>query len=230
MSIELENLHKYYNYHKSNENHVLNDISLKIDDGEFVAIIGKTGVGKSTLVHILACIDTFQFGEYKLNGLYVKKLSDRKKSLLRNKYIGIVLQEFGLIEGYTVLNNVMTPLLFSTKCLLKKKETMAVNALKKIGIEDLATCSVNKISSGQRQRTAIARAIVNSPRLLIADEPTGALDIETSKEIIQVFKSLNISGITVIIITHDLKIAKLCNRIIKISNGKIVSDTKLKQK
>lgn len=227
MSVELENLHKYYNYKKRNENHVLRGISLKISDGEFVAVIGKTGVGKSTLVHILACIDTFENGEYKLNGQSINILSDKQKSRLRNKYIGIVLQEFGLIEGYTVLNNVMTPLFFNVRTTSKLKETIALQALKQVGIEELAFCKVNKISSGQRQRTAIARAIVNSPSLLIADEPTGSLDLETTKEIIQVFRMLNASGITVIIITHDLEIAQMCNRIIEIFDGQIVSDIKV---
>jgi putative ABC transport system ATP-binding protein len=227
MSINLEQVNKYYNYKKSNQNHALRDINLKINDGEFVAVVGKSGAGKSTLMHILACIDTFESGSYKLNGISISELSDRKISTIRNKQIGIVLQSFALVEGYTVLNNVMTSLFFSKIRSNIKRETMAIHALRQVDIEELALSKVNKISGGERQRTGIARAIVNSPSILIADEPTGALDIETSKETMKVFKALNALGMTVIIVTHDADIFKICDRVIEISNGQIISDKQL---
>lgn len=224
MGIYLENINKYYYYKKTNQNHALKDISLKIDDGEFVAVVGKSGAGKSTLLHILACIDSYESGTYILNGTKIKGLSDRKKSRIRNSEIGIVLQSFGLIEGYTVLENVMTPLHFSSIRSKEKKLSMAREALRRVDILELAECKVNKISGGQRQRVAIARAIVNSPSVLLADEPTGALDSDTANEIMQVFGELNSSGITVVVVTHDADVAEHCRRQITISDGRIVSD------
>lgn len=224
MGIYLENINKYYYYKKTNQNHALKDISLKIDDGEFVAVVGKSGAGKSTLLHILACIDSYESGTYILNGTKIKGLSDRKKSRIRNSEIGIVLQSFGLIEGYTVLENVMTPLHFSSIRSKEKKLSMAREALRRVDILELAECKVNKISGGQRQRVAIARAIVNYPSVLLADEPTGALDSDTANEIMQVFGELNSSGITVVVVTHDADVAEHCRRQITISDGRIVSD------
>ena len=224
MGIYLENINKYYYYKKTNQNHALKDISLKIDDGEFVAVVGKSGAGKSTLLHILACIDSYESGTYILNGTKIKGLSDRKKSRIRNSEIGIVLQSFGLIEGYTVLENVMTPLHFSSIRSKEKKLSMAREALRRVDILELAECKVNKISGGQRQRVAIARAIVNSPSVLLADEPTGALDSDTANEIMQVFGELNSSGITVVVVTHAADVAEHCRRQITISDGRIISD------
>lgn len=224
MGIYLDNVNKYYYHKKPNENHALKDISLKVNDGELVSVIGKSGAGKSTLLHILACIESYESGSYILNGTKIEGLSDRKKSRIRNSEIGIVLQSFGLVEGYTVLENVMTPLHFSSIRSKAKKLAMAREALRRVDIEQLAECKVNKISGGQRQRVAIARAIVNSPSLLLADEPTGALDSDTAREIMQVFGELNSSGITVVIVTHDADVAEHCHRQITISDGRIVSD------
>ena len=224
MGLLLKNINKYYYYKKSNQNHALKGVSLNIDDGEFVAVVGKSGAGKSTLLHILACIDCFESGSYFFNETKTETLSDAKKSHLRNEQIGIVLQGLGLIEGYTVLENVMTPLHFSGVKSKNKRQELAMQALQRVGILKLAKSKVNKISGGQRQRVAIARAIVNSPSVLLADEPTGALDRETATEIMSVFKDLNSMGMTVVVVTHDEKVAEYCQRQIVIADGKIVSD------
>lgn len=221
--IEISNITKTYNPKKSNEFTALKNISLVINDGEMAAIIGKSGAGKSTLLHILACIDSYQSGEYRLGGTLVKKLSEKKSAQIRNEKIGMVMQDFALVEDFSALENVLLPLNFSRKKKPNRREK-AMNALKSVGMEEFAKKPVNKLSGGQKQRVAIARAIVNEPSLILADEPTGALDTKTSAEIMAVFKKLNESGKTVVIVTHDLKIAEQCQRIIEISDGKIFSD------
>lgn len=221
--IEISNVTKTYNPKKSNEFTALKNISLVINDGEMAAIIGKSGAGKSTLLHILACIDSYQSGEYRLGGTLVKRLSEKKSAQIRNEKIGMVMQDFALVEDFSALENVLLPLNFARKKKPNRREK-AMNALKSVGMEEFAKKPVNKLSGGQKQRVAIARAIVNEPSLILADEPTGALDTKTSAEIMAVFKKLNESGKTVVIVTHDLKIAEQCSRIIEISDGKIVSD------
>ena len=219
--IRLNNIVKIYNHKKANEFEALHGVSCDIKDGELVAIIGKSGAGKSTLLHILACIDSYQDGEYKIDDTLVKGLSERKYARIRNEKIGMVMQDFALVEDFTALENVMIPLNFSKKKVKGKKEK-ALAALKSVGIEELAKKPCNKLSGGQKQRVAIARAIVNEPSMILADEPTGALDTKTSAEIIELFKSLNKQGRTVVIVTHDPKVAEECGRIIEISDGKIV--------
>lgn len=219
--IEISNVTKTYNPKKSNEFTALKNVSLVIDDGEMAAIIGKSGAGKSTLLHILACIDSYQSGEYRLGGTLVKKLSEKKSARIRNEKIGLVMQDFALVEDFSALENVLLPLNFARKKKPNRREK-AMSALKSVGMEEFAKKPVNKLSGGQKQRVAIARAIVNEPSLILADEPTGALDTKTSAEIMAVFKKLNESGKTVVIVTHDLKIAEQCSRIIEISDGKIV--------
>ena len=219
--IEIKNLTKTYNYKKSNAFTALKDISLKIEDGEMLAIIGKSGAGKSTLLHIIGCIDTFEKGEYTIDDINIHKLSDKKLAEIRNEKVGIVMQDFALVEEYTVIENVKIPLYFSKK---KKgsANTLALEALEKVGIKELAKKPVNKLSGGQKQRVAIARAIVNDPSFILADEPTGALDTKTSAEIMELFKKLNDDRKTVIIITHDPGVAEKCKRKIEISDGKII--------
>lgn len=221
MSIVIKNLNKYYFYRRSNQLHALKDISLRINDGDFVAIVGKSGAGKSTLLHILACIEDFQSGEYFIDDIDVKNLSDAQKSLVRNKYIGVVLQEYGLIEGYTVKENVLVPLYFAKGLTTKQKAVMVQDALEKVDIADLADCKVNKISGGQRQRVAIARAIVAKPKILLADEPTGALDEQTSAEVMDVFERLNDDKITVVVVTHDKNVASRCRMLVELLDGMI---------
>ena len=221
--IELNNIDKTYNKGKANAFQALKDVSLTIEDGEMVAIIGKSGAGKSTLMHIIGCIDDFESGTYILNGEDISSIKEGKRAKIRNKDIGIVMQDFALVEDYTAIENVMIPLYFSKGKLLESKKSIAKKALEKVGIGELASKRVNKLSGGQKQRVAIARAIVNNPSILLADEPTGALDVKTSAEIMGVFKELNEQGITVIIITHDMEVAEGCERVIEISDGKIKS-------
>ena len=219
--IEIKNINKTYNKGKANAFQALKDVSLTIEDGEMVAIIGKSGAGKSTLMHIIGCIDDFESGTYILNGEDISSIKEGKRAKIRNKDIGIVMQDFALVEDYTAIENVMIPLYFTKGKLLESKKSIARKALEKVGIGELASKKVNKLSGGQKQRVAIARAIVNNPSILLADEPTGALDVKTSAEIMGVFKELNEQGITVIIITHDMEVAEGCERVIEISDGRI---------
>lgn len=219
--LKIENLTKTYNYKKSNAFTALKDVSLEVADGEMLAIIGKSGAGKSTLLHIIGCIDKFEKGSYTIDGTDVHSLSDNKLAKIRNEKVGIVMQDFALIDEYSVIENVMIPLNFSKKKLGKPKE-LAMKALERVGISDLAKKPVSKLSGGQKQRAAIARAIVNDPSFILADEPTGALDTKTSSEIMELFTELNKSGKTVIIITHDLTVADKCKRKVEISDGRII--------
>lgn len=218
--IKLDDISKIYNKKKDNELYALNKVSLSIEPGELVAITGKSGAGKSTLLHILACIDNYDEGEYYLDGTLIKNISERQAAHIRNEKIGIVMQDYALIEDITAIENVMIPLDFSKKKSHKKQR--AIETLKMVNMNDLYKKQIRKMSGGQKQRVAIARAIVNNPKILLADEPTGALDNNTSSEIMSIFYNLNKKGMTIIIVTHDLSIANKCNRIIEISDGKIV--------
>lgn len=220
--IKVTDLNKTYNKGKSTAYHALRGVSFEIEDGELVAIIGKSGAGKSTLLHILGAIDSYDEGSYVMNDIEVKELNSGKLAEFRNSHVGIILQEFALVEGYTVIDNVMIPLRFSKRP-RKDFKKLAMEALKKVGMDDLAKKDVNKLSGGQKQRVAIARAIVNDPDFILADEPTGALDTKTTEQIMDVFKNLNDMGKTVIIITHDPLVAEKCDRTIEISDGLIVN-------
>ena len=219
--IKISKLHKVYNAEKANAFEAIKGVNVDISEGEMIAIIGKSGSGKSTLLHVIGCIDTFEAGEYFLDKIPVHELDDNQQADIRNHKVGIVMQDFALIESYTVIENVMIPAHFKKG---SKKEMLnsAHEALKSVGIDDIAKKDVNKLSGGQKQRVAIARAIVNNPSIILADEPTGSLDSKTSGEIMELFKKLNAMGKTVIIITHDHAIADMCERIIEISDGKIL--------
>ena len=219
--ITLENVHKIYNPKKANEFEALKGVSLTIEDGEMVAIIGKSGAGKSTLLHILACIDSYESGEYKIDDTLVKNLSEKQYAQIRNEKIGMVMQDFALVDDFTCLENVLLPLDFAKHKKPNRKE-LALAALKSVSMDSMAKKPVNKLSGGQKQRVAIARAIVNQPSMVLADEPTGALDSTTAEEIMHVFKELNHQGKTVVIVTHDMGVAKQCDRLIEISDGKIL--------
>lgn len=219
--IQLHQISKIYNQGKTNAFQALHKIDLKIADGELVAIIGTSGAGKSTLLHILACIDSYESGEYYIDDTLVKNCSEKKLAQIRNKKIGMVMQDFALVDDFSALQNVMLPLDFSKSKVSEKKEK-CLKALQAVGMEKFAHHQSNKLSGGQKQRVAIARAIVNEPSIILADEPTGALDSKTSSEIMGLFKSLNDAGRTVIIVTHDMKIAQQCKRVIRIEDGKIV--------
>ncbi|MBR6761856.1 MAG: ABC transporter ATP-binding protein [Oscillospiraceae bacterium] len=219
--ITLSNIHKIYNPKKANEFEALRGVSLTIEDGEMVAIIGKSGAGKSTLLHILACIDSYESGEYKIDDVLIQKLSERQYARIRNEKIGMVMQDFALVDDFSAIENVMLPLDFASKKKPNRK-ALAMKALASVGMDSMAKKPVNKLSGGQKQRVAIARAIVNEPSVILADEPTGALDTKTAAEIMGVFKQLNEQGKTVIIVTHDMGVAQQCDRIIEISDGLIV--------
>ena len=218
--LEIRDLNKIYNKKKSNEFHALHDVTLTIDDGEMVAVMGRSGAGKSTLMHIIGCIDYFESGEYILDGVNVADMGQKGLAQLRNSKIGIVMQDFALIDDYTVLENVMVPLYFS-KCKMNTMRATAMDCIRKVGMEDQAKKPVSRLSGGQKQRTAIARAMVNNPSVLLADEPTGALDTKTSSEIMELFTDLNKEGRTIVIITHDKDVALKCKRTVVIEDGRI---------
>lgn len=219
--IELKGIDKIYNNKKDNEFQALYDVDLHIEKGEMVAIMGRSGAGKSTLLHILGFVDTFEAGEYYLEGTKVDDFGEAKRARIRNEKFGIIMQDFALVDNFSVMENVMLPVDFSKKK-GKDKKARVKNALKSVGIEALASKKVSKLSGGQKQRVAIARAIVNNPSIILADEPTGSLDTKTADEIMSVFKELNKADKTIIIITHDINIAKQCERIIEINDGRIV--------
>lgn len=219
--IEIIDLTKTYNYKRSNAFTALHGIDLTIRDGEMTAIIGASGSGKSTLLNMIGCIDSAEEGKCVINGIDVNALSENKRTEFRSKNIGFVIQDFALIESYTALDNVLMPTYFVKK--QKGTKRKALELLTRLGLEKMAYKAVSKLSGGQKQRVAIARALINEPSLLLADEPTGALDSKTSADIMELFKTLNEQGKTVIIVTHDPKVAEQCGRVIEISDGKIVS-------
>ena len=231
--IEIKNLKKIYNANKSIEVEALKSINLIIEKGDFCSIVGVSGSGKSTLLYILGCIDKQTEGTYLLEGKNVSKMSENELAQIRNKKIGFVLQDFGLIEEETVIENVRVPILFcKDKNLIRNFRNKAEKLLKDLGIENLKdkkvtnmeqfkTRSIASLSGGQRQRVAIARALINDPELILADEPTGSLDTNTAQNIMNIFKELNKSGKTIIIVTHNMELAKETQKCVKIKDGLI---------
>lgn len=214
--IELKNISKQY----CKETTILKDIDLCIEDGEYIALMGPSGAGKTTLMNIMGCLDRATQGEYFLDGNEISDYPEKEKARLRNEKFGFVVQDFALINEMTVYENVRLPLRYRKKRLKKEREHIE-SILKSLEIEDKKEIRVCDLSGGQQQRVAIARAIVNSPEIILADEPTGALDQETGREVMEIFSKLNQQGKTIIIVTHDPNIAAKCNRIIKIVDGKI---------
>ena len=221
--VEIRDICKIYNPGE-NEVKALDHVNLTIDENEFVAIIGQSGSGKSTLMNMLGCLDVPTSGTYFLHGQDVSHMSDNELSDVRNKEIGFIFQGFNLIAGLTALENVELPLIYRG---VGKRERLrlADTALDKVGLEKRKTHKPAEMSGGQQQRVAIARAIAQAPPIILADEPTGNLDSGSSKEIMEILKTLHEEGRTVILITHDNEIAKKANRIIKIIDGKIVHDS-----
>lgn len=199
----------------------LDNVSLEIKDGEMAAIVGTSGSGKSTLLNVIGLLDGGFEGYYYLDNTDVRSLSHSGKAKARNEKLGFVLQDFALIEHYTVKENIMLPFRYGRKS-QENAEQKVKEVLHKLMIPDKINTPVSKLSGGQRQRTAIARAIINDPSVILADEPTGALDSKTAEEIFNIFSQLNREGKTVIVVTHDLKLAEKCGNIYRISDGKIV--------
>ena len=224
--IEIKNLYKTYNYGKPNAFEALKDVSLTINDGEMVAIIGKSGAGKSTLMHILGCIDDFEKGQYIFNGKDISKVNEKKSAAIRNSEIGIVLQEFALMEQYTVVENVIMPLFFTPKSGRRsEKEKRALEILKRLEMDEYAHKKVNKLSGGQKQRCACARAIINHPKLILADEPTGALDSHSSQMLLSTIQEMNEQmDATILMVTHDAFSASYANRILFLRDGEIYKE------
>ena len=218
--IDVKNLKKYYNPNTEIEVQALKDINLKIEKGDFCSIVGVSGSGKSTLLYILGCIDKPTAGIYKLDGEDISKLSEKKLAKIRNKKIGFVLQEFGLIEDETVVENIMIPVMFNNSKNVNYSFRLN-NILKELDIDNLKDKKVSEISGGQRQRVAIARALINSPELILADEPTGSLDSKTANNIIDIFEKLNKEGKTIVMVTHNTELAKRTEKHFKIKDGLI---------
>ena len=218
--LQLTNIVKKYNENKPNEVEALRGIDLTVEKGEMIAIMGPSGSGKSTLLNIIGCMDTLTSGSYLCDGEEVSALSQKKLAALRNKKFGFVLQDFGLLADRSVEENVMVPLLFSKESL--KSSTKRIKPiLENLGIADLAKRRANQLSGGQAQRVAIARALVNEPDVILADEPTGALDTHTSEDVVNIFKTLNQQGKTIIIVTHNPEVAKACDKTYIIRDGLI---------
>lgn len=220
--IELKCVTKSYYKGTSAQINALRNVNLKINKGEMVAVIGASGSGKSTLLNIIGCLDVPDEGECYLNGKQVNNLPQGKLSEIRNKQIGFVLQDFGLMLDRTVYRNLSYPLIFNSNIKSKQFKELSKKALESVGLSSRVNSKCIELSGGQKQRVAIARAIINNPDIILADEPTGALDTKTSEEIMELFKYLNQQGKTVVIVTHDSKIAEQCDRIIKISDGSII--------
>lgn len=220
--IELEGIEKKYNEGRDNEVHALRGIDLTVQKGDSLAIMGVSGSGKSTLLNILGCLDNPTSGCYKLCDENIEDKNAGELAKLRNKTIGFVLQSFGLIEGDTVYTNVKLPLLFSDKYSSKTAKKCIYDIIKQVGLEGLEKKKVKEMSGGQCQRVAIARALVNDPEIILADEPTSALDSKTADDIMELLKSLNEAGKTLIVVTHDQKVADKMSRVVHIVDGKMI--------
>ncbi|MBS6370576.1 MAG: ABC transporter ATP-binding protein [Lawsonibacter sp.] len=223
MLIEIKNIYKIYNEGKESEVRALDGVTLSIDQGEFVAIIGASGSGKSTLMNILGCLDVPTYGDYILNGTDVTDRTDRQLAHIRNKEIGFIFQGYNLIPALTAYENVELPLIYQGISVFQRKERVMA-ALERVGMADRFGHRPSEMSGGQQQRVAIARAIATHPPIIMADEPTGALDSKTGKHVLEILHSLHEGGSTIILITHDNGIAATAHRIVRISDGHIVAD------
>jgi putative ABC transport system ATP-binding protein len=221
--IELRDLTKFYQMGDSVV-HALDGVDLTIDRGEFVSITGASGSGKSTIMHLIGCLDRPTKGQYLLDDQRVDLLSDRRLARIRNKYIGFVFQTFNLINRTTALDNVALPLVYARQY---GAHGLAHKALDRVGLAPRARHKPNELSGGERQRVAIARALVNNPPLLLADEPTGNLDTRTGAQIMELFHELHASGVTIILVTHEMAIAAQAQRVIRMRDGRILEDRRV---
>src|SRR5690349_13487153 len=218
--LRLEKVNKYYRV-GTHSLHVLRDVDFEVADGEFVAIMGASGSGKSTLLNILGILDDYDSGEYWLGDTLIRSLSEKKAANYRNRFIGFVFQSFNLLPFKTALGNGALPLYYQGVS-RRKRNQIAEQYLERVGLRDWADHTPSEMSGGQKQRVAIARSLIGKPRLILADEPTGALDSETSRQIMDLMAEINKTGITVLIVTHDPEVAARTSRTIRLKDGKVV--------
>lgn len=223
MQIKLDNIQKYYKVGKE-KLHILKSLNLEIEEGEFIMIMGKSGSGKTTLLNVLGFLDKIDEGHHIFNNTDVSTLSENKRSEYRAKYAGFVFQQFNLIDTINVYQNIEVPLIYAGVKDKNKRKELIYEKLNQVGLSDKALSSPNHLSGGQKQRIAIARAIVNSPKIIFADEPTGALDSETGRDIMELLSSLNKNGTTVIMVTHDQDMTKYASRVITLKDGAFVKE------
>ena len=226
--IRIKNLHKSYEM-GSNSLHVLKGIDFNVTEGELVAIMGSSGSGKSTLLNIIGMLDNYNNGSYELDNILIKDLDETKAANYRNKFLGFVFQSFNLINYKSAVENVVLPLYYQG-IKRKEREKIALEYLDNVGLKNWASHLPSELSGGQKQRVAIARAMVSKPKVLLADEPTGALDSKTSSEVMSLIQEINNSGKTILVVTHEEDIAKMCKRIVRLKDGVIVEDKKINQK
>lgn len=225
--IEIKDLHKSYHM-GSNSLHVLKGIDFRVSEGEMVAIMGSSGSGKSTLLNILGILDEADKGSYELDGKIIKDLNEKVAANYRNKFLGFIFQSFNLINYKSALDNIALPLYYQgVKRALRMEKAM--HYLEKVGLADWASHLPSELSGGQKQRIAIARALASDPKVLLADEPTGALDSATSYEVMALIQAINNEGKTILIVTHEDDIAHMCKRIVNLKDGVIISDSKVEQ-
>ena len=223
MLIEIRDIYKIYNEGLESEVRALNGVSLQIDRGEFVAIVGQSGSGKSTLMNVLGCLDIPTYGDYHLNGADVTEMTDRQLAHIRNRAIGFIFQGYNLIQELDALENVTLPLIYQGVSIWDREE-IAMKALERVGMAGRAHHRPSEMSGGQQQRVAIARAIATHPPIIMADEPTGALDSKTGRHVLEILQGLYREGATVLLITHDEGIAAHARRVVRLSDGKVISD------
>lgn len=223
MQIKLDNIQKYYKVGKE-KLHILKSLSLEIEEGEFIMIMGKSGSGKTTLLNVLGFLDKIDEGQYIFNDTDVSTLSENKRSEYRARYAGFVFQQFNLIDTINVYQNIEVPLIYAGVKDKNKRKELIYEKLDQVGLTDKALISPNHLSGGQKQRVAIARALVNSPRIIFADEPTGALDSDTGRDIMELLSDLNKKGTTIIMVTHDQDMTKYASRVITLKDGAFVEE------